>query len=307
MTDTVGVLYGDTDSAFLSGIDPFNEKLMEFVGEWLTDDLKYFCKKYNTENKFKLRPDKSFASFIQVVIPGEDRGKKKNYAGFVVKELKEKVGGSTWKDTFDFETTGFEKSDISKVGMDLFLDILKRVCVHRVRTRYPKLAQAHPEIRGGEDIESELMTLVSKAKEKYTSEAFSLQNIATAIRATKPLDQYGKSTETTRGDKTYTLKKSIPAHIRAAMWSNAHLGTGFDSGDKIPWIYVINNHGTDVVAIDEEWNYDILKENNLRVDYQAMWEKEVVGKIESIVLTIGLNLTEILTGMKKQSIDQWIK
>jgi DNA polymerase elongation subunit (family B) len=306
MSEAIKRIYGDTDSLFLKGIDPFDEKLMEFVGEWISKNMDGFCKKYNAINRFKIRPDKSFASFIQVVIPGTDKGKKKNYAGFIVKELKEKVGGSVWKDTFDFETTGFEKSDISKVGMDIFLEILKKVCLHRVRTRYPKLLEDHPEIKGGIDIEGELMDYVRKMKKKYMMMKFSLFDIATTIQITKPLDQYGKTMETIRGDKVISKRKGIPAHARAAMWSNKHLKTSFDSGDKIPWVYVRNNKGTDVIAVDEDWTYEYLEDREIRVDLNAMWNKEIVDKINSIVLTIGLNLIEVLTGMKKQSIDKWM-
>ncbi|RKY86304.1 hypothetical protein DRQ11_08575 [candidate division KSB1 bacterium] len=93
--------------------------------------------------------------------------------------------------------------------------------------------------------------------------------------------------------KPFDKYKANTPHIRGAIYSNTYLGTNFQYGDKVQFLWVKGIEGlppTNVICFDE--NTDLSK-YNIVVDYEKMKQTTVIGKVEPILnalnIDIGLN------------------
>ncbi len=93
--------------------------------------------------------------------------------------------------------------------------------------------------------------------------------------------------------KPFDKYKANTPHIRGAIYSNTYLGTNFQYGDKVQFLWVKGIEGlppTNVICFDE--NTD-LSRYNIIVDYEKMKQTTVIGKVEPILnalnIDIGLN------------------
>jgi DNA polymerase elongation subunit (family B) len=269
-------VYGDTDSLFGTGVDPFNEKKMEFIGEYISSHMKEFTDKYNVhDNKFKMRIEKSADAFLML-------DKKKCYIMHAVKEYKETLTGGKWKDLDEWEVTGFEKSDISELSNRNFVEMLKMIC----KAKRDKSIDVFREIHVG----------LKKWKVELRSKLVPLLDLCPTVAPSKPFNQYG------RPNKDGKIG-SIPIYVRAAVYSNANLGTNFYPGDKIPYLYVRGK--TDVIAVPEEWNYDDLEEAGYSVDYDTMYKKQVLVKMDLVCKMLGFKVKEVLSGARQIRLDSY--
>lgn len=269
-------VYGDTDSIFGTGVNPFDEKRMEFIGEYISAHMKEFTDSYNVhDNKFKMRIEKSADTFLML-------DKKKCYIMHVVKEYKETTTGGKWKDLDEWEVTGFEKSDISELSNRRFVDMLKIICMSK---RDKKI-----------DVFKEIHFWLKDWKAELRSKKVPLLDLCPAVKASKPFDEYG------RPKKDGSIG-SIPIHVRAAKYSNNELNMNFYPGDKIPYLYVKGR--VDVIAVPEEWNYDDLEENGFSVDYETMYKKQVLTKMVLVCKMLGFKLSEVLSGARQARLDSY--
>jgi len=93
--------------------------------------------------------------------------------------------------------------------------------------------------------------------------------------------------------KPFEKYKANTPHVRGAIYSNTYLGTNFQPGDKVQFLWVKGVEGlppTNVICFDE--NTD-LSRYNIIVDYEKMKQTTVIGKVEPILnalnIDIGLN------------------
>jgi DNA polymerase elongation subunit (family B) len=257
-------LYGDTDSTYNGGIDATNERLMEFIGEWVSDALWSVCEKYNVkENKFIYRAEASYAAWLILEA-------KKKYSGLKVREYKETVGGGEWKTIEKFEMVGHEKSDISKFGNTAFKEFQKQIVYSAIHDF---------------DLREWISTFMQRCKKLVMSRRIKPFDLAPTKKQSMEIGEY----------------KSIPICARAAEYSNRYLGTNYAVGEKIPHVYV-NFVGkrfpqTDIIAIDEEWTHEDLKILGIEVDLKKMFEKQITKKFKPTLDLLGYNVDDLLKGM----------
>ena len=99
---------------------------------------------------------------------------------------------------------------------------------------------------------------------------------------TSPLDWFkiARATKLTKEPDGY---KANAPHVRAVKWSNEHLGTSFQKGDKILWAWAVHSE-TDVIAFDYG--------TEVSDDYQPNREKlidEIRLKTEPLLEMVGLS------------------
>ncbi|MCD6138294.1 MAG: hypothetical protein J7J91_06920, partial [Deltaproteobacteria bacterium] len=90
--------------------------------------------------------------------------------------------------------------------------------------------------------------------------------------------------------KPFEKYKANTPHVRGAIYSNTYLGTNFQPGDKVQFLWVKGVEGlppTNVICFDE--NTD-LSRYNIIVDYEKMKQTTVIGKVEPILNAIGISL-----------------
>ena len=90
--------------------------------------------------------------------------------------------------------------------------------------------------------------------------------------------------------KPFDKYKANTPHIRGAIYSNTYLGTNFQYGDKVQFLWVKGIEGlppTNVICFDE--NTD-LSRYNIIVDYEKMKEVCILDKIKPVLNAIGVNL-----------------
>ena len=98
--------------------------------------------------------------------------------------------------------------------------------------------------------------------------------------------------------KPFDKYKANTPHIRGAIYSNTYLGTNFQYGDKVQFLWVKGVEGlppTNVICFDE--NTDLSK-YNIIVDYEKMKQTTVIGKVEPILNAIGISLNSESKQMK---------
>jgi hypothetical protein len=303
--------YGDTDSIKITGIPPWQKRMIEFVGEFITKKMVSFCDKYNVkENLFLIRPEDAFDSFFLSML-GEkekEKGRRKSYAGHEVLEYKEKVGGAEWREVDSFHVTGFERSEISTVGMEIFLDLIKMICKS---VQGPNTTGPWGKVKPPESLFEDLTKYMQETKKKYVSGQYKLYDMCSVIKATQNLNEYGRIKEVDTKYGKIKVREAVPAQIKAAEWSNEFLKTRFGKWDKIPWIYVksvpVRFRKTAVVAVQDDWTFDNLREFKIVLDFEKMFDKEIINKIEPVLMTIGYSVTDIVTGTRQGALDDLLK
>jgi DNA polymerase elongation subunit (family B) len=263
-------IYGDTDSVYAGGIDPRNERLIEFIGEWVSEEMWRLCKKYNVKkNLFKFRAEASYDSFFML-----DR--QKAYAGRKIRVFKETVSGGQWRTVNKFSMTGFEKSDISKFGNKMFKILIEQVC----------LSATHDF-----NLWNWTSKFIRKIKYDIDNNKVSLSDLSPATKLERPINTYGRA-------KIDGTKGSIPIQVQAASYSNEFLYTRYIPGDKIPYLYV-KAKNTNVIALPEGWTYKDIEENGIKLDYYTMYKKQIVKKFKPVMDLFGFKMKDLEKGVKQ--------
>ena len=195
--------------------------------------------------------------------------KKKCYAGHKIREFKETAAGGKWLVVDHFEMTGFEKSDISEIGNKAFEQMIEQICL---------------SARHDFDLYGWISKHIKAMRAKITRLDIDLKDLC-------PTTRWGQS-----------HYKTIPIAVKAAMYSNEHLGTDFGVGDKIPYIYVYKDK-TKVIALPEDWGVKEVAAAGYLIDKKMMFEKQIQNKFEPILSILGYDVVEMLKGMKQTRID----
>ncbi len=90
------VIYGDTDSTFVSlngsysqeDADEIGQSLVAYINDWWTQHLK---EKYNLTSILELEYETHYRKFLMPTIRGSETGSKKRYAGLIGEERSEKI------------------------------------------------------------------------------------------------------------------------------------------------------------------------------------------------------------------------
>ncbi|WP_415720481.1 DNA polymerase II [Photobacterium ganghwense] len=90
------VIYGDTDSTFVSlktahsakQADTIGKELVAYINQWWRDHLR---ETYNLESALELEYETHYHQFLMPTIRGQETGSKKRYAGLVVKGDQEEI------------------------------------------------------------------------------------------------------------------------------------------------------------------------------------------------------------------------
>jgi DNA polymerase I len=102
--------------------------------------------------------------------------------------------------------------------------------------------------------------------------------------------------------KDYTT--DVP-QLRAAFYSNKYLGKDYKRGDTF-WMYLGSSEGkakTNVLALD--WKDDP-EGYNVKLDIPANVRRHVVLPVESILEALGMSVGEILAGVKRTTLDEYL-
>ncbi|WP_029790950.1 MULTISPECIES: DNA polymerase II [Vibrio] len=90
------VIYGDTDSTFVSLNGPYSQadadkigiELVEYINQWWGDHL---CDEYNLNSILELEYETHYRKFLMPTIRGAETGSKKRYAGLIGEGEKERI------------------------------------------------------------------------------------------------------------------------------------------------------------------------------------------------------------------------
>jgi len=115
------VIYGDTDSVFISVKDTTNEdakitgeEIQRFVNDFFT---KYLKDNYGVESKIEMEFEKTFKKFFLPRVRGSEEGAKKRYAGLLISKSEEKI---------DFTGLEFVRRDWTEVSKKFQLELLEK-------------------------------------------------------------------------------------------------------------------------------------------------------------------------------------
>ncbi len=116
------VIYGDTDSLFISTNDGDYEKTL-VLGKKIAKEMneffrEYIKEKYGRESVLELEFEKVYKKFLMPRIRGSEKGAKKRYAGIIVKDGKE---------VMDFVGLEFVRSDWTELAKRFQLELLESV------------------------------------------------------------------------------------------------------------------------------------------------------------------------------------
>jgi len=189
------LVYGDTDSAFIE------LKVKDRQGA--------FEEGKRLEREFNLRLSRFFREKFSIVDAPANLGfaklyesflliAKKSYAGKIIWD--EKKG---WKEDYDFKGLEVIRSDSSDMEKEVLEKIIRLILEER-------------------PLEAEKIVQDVISRLRFT--AYMPMEVAYPLQIKGELKSY--STLDKRG------KKNIPAHVRAAIYSNKYLNTDFDRGDK---------------------------------------------------------------------------
>lgn len=254
------VVYGDTDSVFVKYPESFTlEQVIEEakkVQEAINKQLGKFAK-----DELGAKENYLEIEFEKVFSPLLLFDVKKRYAGRVVYEK--------GKSTDYIKVVGFDtiRTDtppaLREVQKNLFGLILRGATRDAVKNY----------IRG-------IIHKIEKCE-------YSIEELGIPQGINKPVAAYGVSS----GGRQLHL----PQHIRAVVWSNKHLGTRFDRGDKVKILFVRKVKGyprTDVIAFTDDIA-NKLPEVVIDTKKYVDWLR---SKTEKILQTVGITWYEIEGG-----------
>jgi DNA polymerase elongation subunit (family B) len=228
-----------------------------------------FKKIFNIDKHwFKIKPEEIFSTLFMVMLKGGDRVAKKRYAGIISWEGKPKN---------ELSITGFDRSDMSRVGNKVMKNVLELACMGR----------------SNEEIAN------------YVKEE--VNNIHN-----HPLEEIGFSKGISKPLQTYKNQD----WIRGARWTNLHSSmwgkpTAFGSGSKPKYVYVKENRlpkgfePIEIVALDDDLTLpnDIVKS----LDWETIVEKTIKYKIETILDAIGTSWDDIFSTTKVKGLMKYGK
>jgi DNA polymerase I len=163
------------------------------------------------------------------------------------------------------------------------VDYIKFTGLEAIRSDESKFAQEFQRglvelaLRGASH--QEILAFIGEAREEMRRRP--LIEIALNEGLHKALDEY----------------KSKAPHVRAALWSNIHLGTNFKRGDRVYYVWVKGVKGyppTDVVAFDVDTRLP-----ELIVDWPKMEEANIYQKAEPIL--------RVLKVAPEASLRRWLR
>jgi DNA polymerase I len=258
------ILAGDTDSVFIfSHNETLDEmkKEISFLVNIINSDLKNFIKDFcGSDNSYiDIEAKKIYKHFmISERKSGEVRTAKKRYGGLLLWNEGEDLDIN--KDEA-LDIVGFEakRSDSSELSRDLQKKVIRM------------LLEGNPE----SDLKTYILGVLNNIKQnKYD------------------LDYIGIPKGLSQSIASY--KVDNPTR-RAAMYSNAYLGTKFGVADK-PRIIYVSDCGkypkTDVVAFSREEDVP----EDFKLDVETMIQKSVIMKLEHILSAAGMSIENILYG-----------
>jgi len=291
---TVVVVYGDTDSNYAS-IDFHNEdansdydfiaKVADFISGWLGTQYPQVAAKWNCpESRMSIRCEKIASDYFMTLTEDEEAGKK-CYSMKVVRILVQEMDNEVWKEVSIREEKGFEtkRSDASKICREYQKQLFDIV-----------LNEFYPEER---HCFLALKRFILAKRKEYFATSRPLEDYAIPKGMSKSTDAYGKG----KGGK----KGKAQSQIRAAAYSNAVLNAGLFGGSKFYYVHVSSVPDiyprTDVVA----FQYANQLPAGFVVDYETMWEKQVVKKFNRVLRGLGLSVKEVLSGSRKAVATAW--
>lgn len=261
------VYYGDTDSIFINaGLTSNKEicmKMAEFVKFLNKCYVEVLGKQLKTKKVYlEMKHEKIYRTFFMIKAKGTDKVAKKRYAGRLV--WNDKKG-----DMDEPDITGFDRSDMSRVGNTIIKQVLEMAVYERVAEIIPYLKDEVTKIKTG---------------------FYPLADIATAKGISKPLELYGNQD-----------------WIRAARWTNefSHLWdaqTNYGSGSKPKFIYMdpMKIPGQfsriEIIALDE--NDSLPSHLIAAIDWKITIEKTIGEKVSQILDALGLRWETVISKQK---------
>ena len=291
------VVYGDTDSNYAevhfddedaNNDKDFLTKVADRISEWLNKEYQKVADKWNCpKNCMSIRCEKIYEVYFMTLTEDMEPGKK-CYAGKTCRVLVQEKGQEHWVPSNKTEFKGFEKkrSDNSPIGREIQGELLDLI----LDDFDPKRSQDFNRLH---------KFLTRKRKEYFTAQR-PITDYAIPKSISKQIGQYGRINK--KGQKG-----SIPAHVRAANYSNLRLKMKFGKGAKIYYVYVKELPPrfprTDVIA----FQYAHQIPAGTVIDYQIMWEKQIQKKVERVLRGLNLKYNEVLSGKRQVGILEWGK
>jgi len=271
------VLYGDTDSLYLSGLEMITDftlmtKIAEFVGKYMTGAYGEFCKRvFNADVHYlKIRCEEIAKVFCMSPKKESDEGGKKRYWFLPWGVLK---GDKGWIEYHgkDIDVKGFEtrRSNVSKIGRYVQRKVMEFIVFNKNRSY----------IRG----------YLDEINDKLNSGKYPIDSITfnTSIKEWEYYDDVKKGRPETSWDE----------HVRAAWWGNTYLGHNWKPGDKVKVIYVKKSPAglrpMDVLAVEGD-----KIPNGFEIDYEKVFEKQIKDKLVSVLATEGWTFNSVMSAMQ---------
>lgn len=280
----ITVLYGDTDSIILKGLQGIADgkiicKIADFIAMFMNSKYDAFCvEHFNTDpgmHYLKNRCEKIAKRFMMAPKRDSDEGGKKRYAYLPWFELK---GDEEWVENTKNEVVivGFEskRSNIAKIGRIVQKKVIELVLFQKPRAM--------------------IRAVVLDVAEKFQKRTIPLEFLTTNI-SLKEINEY-KAVIKHPFDRS-----SWPIHVRAAQYGIEYLNQQWNAGDKVKCIYVSRCPSvyppTEVVAIDGD---EVPR--GFEVDYHKIHEKQVEAPLDSILRAINWTYIDLKTGSSQAKI-----
>ena len=292
----IKVVYGDTDSIFLSGFPPAEKvkevicEVADFIGEYVTGKCIYFKERFNSDiQPIAIRSEKIYNGFYQTYTK-EGGERKKTYVGNKWFEKQETAKGEYWEETNKLEIKGFEEKksntpNFAAKVQRIFLETIVRDCLVNMKAGFAKM-QTH------------LRQTRYQFDQMMKDNKF--EDVAQPTRISEPIWTYGK-------EKKDGTTGSVPKHVEGIIWLNKVLGTEYDVGETAYWLYVKKvppgMPKTNVVAFvypNEIANLGIT------IDWELMYKKHITDKLNDILAGLKITCGDILSGKRQKKVgDYW--
>ncbi|KKL56459.1 hypothetical protein LCGC14_2245190, partial [marine sediment metagenome] len=277
----VKVIYGDTDSIFvwLENVEDVEiaKKISNEICKWIHVGFDKYAKELNlSTHQFEIRLEKILDIFVSI-------GKKKKYFGHILW-----ANGNYIKEKNSLLVKGFEtrRSDSSEFTDKVQKEIFG--LINNTRTL------------GWEKVKNKILSKIRKEYfDKFTED--NLLTIGIPKRMKKPFEDY----------------KVTSAHLRGCKYANKYLNANFRAGSKPKLIYIkevkypidfrtpknyyskTQYPHTDVICIEEGMK---IPEGIFIIDKKKMMEKTVYSKLEKTLEVVGIDITEIESGLRKTNL-----
>lgn len=252
------VIYGDTDSLFIK-FDNY-QQAEEFAEEINNKLNAMYKEKYGLTVNFDIKVEKWLSP---VVFSKKRNSKDDDEAG---------------KKKYFYRVVIEDGINLEELGQD-YVSIMGHAMVRRDSSPLCKFVQK----KVFEDIAfgrvDEIIPFLRECWEKYMNGEFELDSIAARMTIQKRFEDY----------------KSPTIAVRGAQFLNEHMNPSapIQVGDTVRYVYVKSVDGrraTDVVA------YNTVKdvEGRIEVDYEVMFEKQIIAKTEDVLEDVDINWEQIM-------------